>query len=541
MDGEQRFYQRPWFFPVSWTVAALIWYAIQLYRMNLGALPNYIIFIISDGMLFVFSLVIWLAFFAQFVLPVFRFRERQKIFDRLVAHLSIGHGPAMFAENGTLVASKGEKEKTGAGVVWLDSASAAQLRTNTRFTRTLGPGVHFTNHDEYIAGVVDLHQQSLRLGPQDNDETFKTKEQLIADGKSEEEFSAIQKRRSQTSALTRDSIEVIPNINVMFKIDADPVEGDGPGSRFGYRETEKAEENPVFKAIAGEGINPNLAALSREKQVVAWNKLPAAIAADLWREYLSKFTLSELFAPTQEILPERPAPLKPALHETTALYEPIVASTARNAWQDGLAELVHEVNHFLRGWVEALEREESKPASKPAPPTAPTPSAPGAPRKGTALEVINAMIRARMTQERVDELDANGKRTGVEVESTEYKWLKNRGLKVITANALFLRFTPVVEDQLVRQWNATWLNNAKAERDAIERLRKQKEFQGQERSLREYTASLSRSLLKDKPAVGKDTLRQLLTRTRDELVRHDRLHRRLTNEISEIDEILQWL
>ncbi|MEW5942008.1 MAG: hypothetical protein AB1750_20270 [Chloroflexota bacterium] len=539
MDGEQRFYQRPWFLPVAWTVASLIWYAAQLYRMRLG-LMDYTIYLTVDAILFAVGLFLWMVFFSQFILPVFRFRERQKIFDRLVSHAFGGHGPAIFVEDGVPVAATGEKEKRGAGVLWLDSASAVQLRTNFKFTRTLGPGVHFTQNHEYIAGVVDLHPQVQGLGPIGQDKPFQSEEAAKADGKSDEEYKAIQKRRNETLALTRDGIEVVPNLSVTFKIDAAPAEGEGPGSRFGYRETAKAEDNPVFKAIVGEGVNPNLANLPYERQVVAWNKLPAILAADLWREYLSKFTLRDLFDPIHEIPPDKPAPLVPTLEETTALFEPITASTRLNAWQDSLAELIHEINRMLAAWVKNLERASGEKSPPSRPPPAPPPMGAPTVKTGTALEVINAMVKARMTQAKVEELDANGKRSGAEIESPEFKWLQSRGLKIISASVSNLRFAQAVEEQLVRQWNATWLTNAKKERVAIELMRKKREMAAQVFGRDEFIHDLSRNLFRAHPSSAVETLDCLLTLTRDELSRFDRLQRRLGSEISGMEEIIQW-
>ncbi|MBI3162019.1 MAG: hypothetical protein HYZ23_05900, partial [Chloroflexi bacterium] len=83
MDGDQRFYRRPWFPPLIWTMLGLGFYAWQVVR--LGGLFASLIYMLADVILFVGLMFVWLAFFAQFVLPVYRFRERQKIFDRLAA------------------------------------------------------------------------------------------------------------------------------------------------------------------------------------------------------------------------------------------------------------------------------------------------------------------------------------------------------------------------------------------------------------------------------------------------------------------------
>jgi len=104
-----------------------------------------------------------------------------------------------------------------------------------------------------------------------------------------------------------------------------------------------------------------------------------------------------------------------------------------------------------------------------------------------------------------------------------------------------LRFPPNIEDQLVRQWSTTWLNNAKAERSRIDRLRGFVELSGQVEAVIEYTKSLSSNLLRHRPPTQKDTLKILMLRSRDELVKDDRLHRRASMERAEIEELIQWV
>jgi hypothetical protein len=80
-------------------------------------------------------------------------------------------------------------------------------------------------------------------------------------------------------------VEVVPNISVSFGLDSEPGSG---RTQFGF--------NPVavWKAIAREGVNPD-ALPDSDRRHVAWKWLPVFIAVDLWREYLRKFQLDELF------------------------------------------------------------------------------------------------------------------------------------------------------------------------------------------------------------------------------------------------------
>ncbi len=240
-----------------------------------------LLMIVFDLILFILLMLLWLAFYAQFALPVHSLSDRRRAVDRLISYHLGSRGPAIFVENGRSVERNREEYRSGPGVALLDTASAAVFRTRHAFTRPAGPGITFTNPGEYLAGTVDLHRQSESLGPRGEENPFKpTPEETPA------EAALRQERRYQTSALTRDGVEVVPNISVSFKIDSQAGEG---RTLFGYN------PDAVWKAIAGAGIDPS-ADPSSDKRHIDWKYLPPYIAADLWREYLRKFTLDELFA-----------------------------------------------------------------------------------------------------------------------------------------------------------------------------------------------------------------------------------------------------
>jgi hypothetical protein len=461
------------------------------------------------------------------VLPVRTFRERQKIFDRLLTYLSGRHGPAIFVRDGKQIKGFEEEKKNGPGLLWLDSASAAVTRTAAKFENTIGPGVHFTKKGESIAGTVDLHTQRQSLGPRDAEIPFASQKEEQSD----DEYSQIQKRRLEVSAWTRDGIEVVPNISVVFKIDAQPAKDDDGGSRFGYA------PEPVRQAITGEGINPG-APSDAPRRKVAWNQLPALIAADLWREYLSKFTLAELFETSQPGPRPKSSPPEPKSDETQALLEPVTSSSG---WEKALAGMLHEVNSTLVRIVDWCERSQVKTVKSVTPTPKPAEPEEKEPETETALQTINRMIKARMTEAKVEIMDDNG-RTGTDtLESPEYKLFKERGIKVLNASASSLRFPKDIEEQFVKQWSTTWLDSAKAERERIDRLRGFIELRGQVDAVLKYALSLSRNLVKHKPSTQKDTLKTLMLRSRSELVREDRLHRRASMEREELEELIQWV
>src|SRR5215203_4313820 len=106
------FFKKPWFYIASWLAVLVILYGWQILRMG-GVQASILNILIDLACLFPALLVVWIAFFAQFVLPVRTVLDRQKIFDRLITYLSGGHGPAMFIENGIIKEHSGERLKRG--------------------------------------------------------------------------------------------------------------------------------------------------------------------------------------------------------------------------------------------------------------------------------------------------------------------------------------------------------------------------------------------------------------------------------------------
>jgi hypothetical protein len=539
------FYRKPWFYIVAWLAILLVAYGWQIRRMG-GIRANLFDVFIDLACIFPILLILWMAFFAQFVLPVRTFRDRQKIFSRLFANFFGSHGPAIFIRNGQLVKREGEERKKGAGVLWLDSASAAVTRTAVAIKQTIGPGVHFIDNFEYIAGTVDLHVQIQPLGPKESDGPFDEKKE----GQTDEEYYQVQERRKQVSALTRDGIEVIPNITVLFRVDTGyPKEGQ-PGSQFGYRtglrkrdrENELKDREAIRKAILGEGVNPNVRPDSPSHRV-AWNQLPAMLAVDLWREYASKFTLDELFQPTQLVPPPPPQVPQPTEEEIDPLSRPIQVGARREAMRDNLTKMVREVNILMNSTIQWLEGKKEGQIRRPppAPEILTSRLEKKNPEKKTALQVINDMVKARLTQAEVDVLDDTGQRTQGSLPSPEYALLQSRGLKVLSLSIGNLRLNPEIEETIIRNWSANWLLNAKAESEQVERRRNIIESVGQEKAIRQYADLLSRDLIQRTPTGIKETLKTLLMRTRMIIFNNDQLRRRMVAEQQELEDIIKWV
>jgi hypothetical protein len=408
---------------------------------------------IIDVGICVVGMIGWMVFFAQFVLPVKHLRDRYKVVERLVTYLMGGNGAAIFIENGLSYEREGEGRKNGPGLVWLDSASAAVLRTSGRFTRTIGPGIHFTNYGETIAATADLHTLTQSIGPFESDEPFRI-------GTGDANYKAVRERAEVTNAMTRDGIAVCASISVTFRIKSIPGEG---STRFGFNaaNTEAAIRDSMTRGV--DLKNP------------LWNSLPARMAADVWREYLGKFRFNELF-----------------------------------------------------------EKNEDHP--------------------DTTIQFINEMIKKRLTKAQVESLDAYGQvvlenpsreveyrnlikaknRNGAEnllvkLESIEHAKLAEMGMEVkgVTIKKLF--FAPEIEEKLVSQWTALWLQNAQKERDQVEVDRKLYDATGQQEGLKKFALDACREILQKSPTDATQALGMLTHATFRAAQRNPRLLNRINS------------
>lgn len=272
-------------------ITTIIWHGI-LWELKIpfNSYVSIAIFFADIGIAF-YLLDRLVYFFSQFVLPIQNPKDRQEIYSRVKIFDSGNRGPTLFIKNGRIIEHEGEAGKRGPGILVLDTASALVLRTDTEIKDTVGPGIKFTRGSEYIAGSVDLRCQWQFIGPLASEQPFLNP----APNASSKSHNELQSRSQQTSGLTRDGFEISPTISIKFSIKR-PVEDkpteSGVTSRFGFDPTS------VRNAITREVVR--LGATDKSKARLEWNKLPAHLVVNLWREYIRKFKLEELFT-TEEI------------------------------------------------------------------------------------------------------------------------------------------------------------------------------------------------------------------------------------------------
>ena len=464
-------------------------------------------------------------FYAQFILPTHSLEERLKIASRLRLHAAGGHGPAIFVKNGRKVERLGESDIIGPGVVWIDTASAVVTRTFATFKQVLGPGVHFIEANEKIGSVLGLQVQTQTIGPSGIEAPYeKLKENATEDER--RQHQEMLTRCVAVRGMTRDGIEVIPTINVSFKIDAKAAGPGEKGSHFGFN------AEAVERAARSEGIDPN--SITEEKRRVPWNQLPGLMAVELWREYLSKFTLNELFESTQKPLPEVRQPEIPKA--TVAM-----PSTPLVLHRGFAARLLRSLND---DWEQKLN--ELMPPEAPAPedellPAKPASTPRGEPVRYTALQIINQMMKARLSQAIVVKLDECGRVTEAQQPSDEHKKLNERGIAMLSANVSAIYLSPDIEEQLLSRWTTSWLENARTDRNRIDRLNMAFAEEGRHQALLDHALVLSEAINREKPASTTAAVKALLQGTEGEIRANDRLLTRVSTEVDSLQGLEKWL
>ena len=263
MDAEP-FYRKPWFGTLA---GALLLTLVYLWALNAASVLEPGLNLLIDALLFVTALLASAALASQFVLPVRTLDERREALTRLLAYLLGQHGPVTFVDNGRLARQQGE-DRIGPGVAFVDPASASVLRTATRFTRAIGPGVTFTAPGERLAEAIDVRRQVRTLPgqrPRPGDPPEPT----------------------STLALTGDGVVLAADLGVTFMLDPGhnlaPREGRSPQLP-PYEVNLQAAERAAYGHAYGDG----------EREDLPWTELPLRLVVDVWREEVKRHRLDDL-------------------------------------------------------------------------------------------------------------------------------------------------------------------------------------------------------------------------------------------------------
>ncbi|NIS82669.1 MAG: hypothetical protein GTO14_21270 [Anaerolineales bacterium] len=205
---------------------------------------------------------------AQFVLPVRARHERLGVIRRLVGFLAGEGGQVTFIRNGEVIEAQGERKRSGLGVLLIDYASAAVLRTDVEFTRAVGPGLVFTDIGERIEEAVDLRRQIRSV-----------------DGFVPPTGEAASLESVNSLAVTKDGIPVSTDLKVQFLLD--PGEHVAPHEgRIATKPPYPWKEDAIEKSVYGHAFG--------EGEDLPWTELPLRLTIELWREIVKEKTLKDL-------------------------------------------------------------------------------------------------------------------------------------------------------------------------------------------------------------------------------------------------------
>ncbi len=321
------FYRRPWFWTVAGAAAWVILYAWAISQ----AVPEHRAFVgLIDAILFLVVLGLMIGGVAQFVLPVRTWRERRAAVGRLLLYLAGGHGPVVFIQHGQEVAGRGDRERSGPGVLLIDTCSAAVLRTATRFTRAVGPGIAFLEPGERVAEAIDVRRQVRRLRARLPDP-----EAPPAPGPS-------------SQALTRDGLPVSADLAVTFMLD--------PGHNLPPREGQSANLPPfevhppsAERAVYGHAYG--------EHDDLPWTELPLRLVVDLWRDEVKRYRLEDLLGSREQARPalsviraallSRLTPTTPRPQDSVAAAKPPVSRELQVLQSRGIRVMDIAISNLL--------------------------------------------------------------------------------------------------------------------------------------------------------------------------------------------------
>jgi hypothetical protein len=210
--------------------------------------------------------------------------------------------------------------------------------------------------------------------------------------------------------LTRDGAEIAPRLEVELRIESGQEQA-ADSKAFGFH------ADFAWRAMAHSGVTAQAPSDARGRQA-SWDWLPAHLAADLWREYLRKFKLMELF----------------------------------------------ETRDFEG---QAL----------------------------TGLEVIGRMMKRRLQDAIVAEMDENGQLGQRQVSSPEYQLLRSRGLRVVDMRLRELQLRDnASEAELLEQWRQSWQARGQQAKGQHAQKSQEKSALGKQAAAKDFARQLSARL-----------------------------------------------
>ena len=231
-----------------------------------GGVPRFIQLLSAHFLISLAALFLALSLVAQFALPVRDSRGRRSVVSRLLNYTLGERGTVTFVRDGR---AQDAPAARGPGVIWVDHLSAAVLRTDRDFTRTILPGqLAFTDPGERLAEGLDLRRQrrSLHSSPPP-----------AGTPATAQEVSSM--------AVTQDGIPISASLRVSFVLERRPP----------FKRGTIADPPPISPSA------PALQAAASGRVVAGedrlpWSDLPLRLVVELWREFVKEHPLDDFLS-----------------------------------------------------------------------------------------------------------------------------------------------------------------------------------------------------------------------------------------------------
>jgi hypothetical protein len=228
---------------------------------------------------------------------------------------------------------------------------------------------------------------------------------------------------------------------------------------------------------------------------------------------------------------------QPEVRHQTVAIPPRPLILRRGFW----TRLLKSINDDWEQKLKELMPPEPPPPEEELPPAKPAAATRTEPLRFTALQIINQMMKARLSQAIVVKLDDCGRVTEAQQPSDEFKKLNERGVAVLSASVSSIYLDPAIETQLLSRWTTSWLSNARADRSRIERLDLAYAERGRHQALLDHALVLSEAVNKENPGTVTAAVKALLQGTEGEIRSNDRLLSRISTEIEMLQGLEKWL
>jgi hypothetical protein len=162
----------------------------------------------------------------------------------------------------------------------------------------------------------------------------------------------------------------------------------------------------------------------------------------------------------------------------------------------------------------------------------------------SGLQVIEEAINKRVKQPNTEALDETGARTGEWVESLEFKQLQSRGLEIMDVRIHNILFEDSLEDQIIQQWSAEWLNIAQKEKNHLEEMESLIETAARNEASKNFARIASRQF-GAKPTHPQEnpfkTLQLLIQPLKEFIISESAAGNDVDMELRKLEEIWKWL